>query len=352
MDPRRDSRSYHRSRSPSRSPPRVPRDVFRDNYNPYRDERRGDRRGNDRSYVRDRSFSPRPAGRGVEAHAPQPGRPHRGPGDRSPPGRRGAAGIDDTTETVNIEAKLVGLIIGRQGDNLRRIESDTGTRIQFLDSPEANPSIRPCRITGGRAARSDAKTEIFRMINENNASRAPMGGAPMGGAPMGGPPDRFASRGQHEPQGRTAGYGDEESTNTQMMVPDRTVGLIIGRGGETIKDLQDRSGCHVIIAPEDKSLNGLRPVNLSGTSRAIQRAKDLILEIVETDSRQGGPPPPREPRSYAPDRDSGGPSAERGDDSIFIPKEAVGMIIGKGMVCSILNNYYLYLHISIRRRYH
>lgn len=254
----------------------------------------------------------------METHAPQSGRSHRGPGDRSPPGRR-AAGVDESTETINIEAKLVGLIIGRQGDNLRRIESDTGTRIQFLDSPENNPGIRPCRITGGKVARSDAKTEIYRMINENNASRGPMGGAP----------DRFGSRGQQEPPGRPAGYGDEEGTNTQMMVPDRTVGLIIGRGGETIKDLQDRSGCHVIIAPEDKSLNGLRPVNLSGTSRAIQHAKDLILEIVETDSRQGGPPPPREPR-YAPDRDSGGPPAERGDDSIFIPKEAVGMIIGKG----------------------
>ncbi|KMU88912.1 hypothetical protein CIHG_06714 [Coccidioides immitis H538.4] len=106
-------------------------------------------------------------------------------------------------------------------------------------------------------------------------------------------------------------------------------GLIIGRGGETIKDLQDRSGCHVIIAPEDKSLNGLRPVNLNGAPRAIQRAKDLILEVVETDSRQGGAPPQREPRGYAPERDTGAPAPERGDDSIFIPKESVGMIIGK-----------------------
>ncbi|EEP80256.1 predicted protein [Uncinocarpus reesii 1704] len=319
-DPRRDSRSYHRSRSPSRTPPRVARDVFRDNYNPYRDERRGDRRGNDRSYVRDRSFSPRPAGRGAEAYGSQPGRPPRGAGERSPPGRRGT-GIDDVSETINIDSKLVGLIIGRQGDNLRRIESDTGTRIQFLDSPESNINIRPCRITGPRAARNDAKAEIFRMISENNAAR---------GANAISAGDRFASRVQHEPPSRPSGYGEEENSTTQMMVPDRTVGLIIGRGGETIKDLQDRSGCHVIIAPEDKSLNGLRPVNLSGPARAIQRAKDLILEVVETDSRQGNAPPPREPRGYAPERDTGGPLPERGDDSIFIPKEAVGMIIGKG----------------------
>ncbi|EFW21516.1 hypothetical protein D8B26_001699 [Coccidioides posadasii str. Silveira] len=317
-DPRRDSRSYHRSRSPSRTPPRATRDVFRDNYNPYRDERRGDRRGNDRAYVRERSFSPRPAGRATDAYPAQPSRPHRGASDRSPPSRRGG-GMDDSTETINIDSKLVGLIIGRQGDNLRRIESDTGTRIQFLDSPESNVNIRPCRISGTRAARSDAKAEIFRMISENNAARGAMASA-----------DRFASRGPHEPPGRQPGYGEDENSSTQMMVPDRTVGLIIGRGGETIKDLQDRSGCHVIIAPEDKSLNGLRPVNLNGAPRAIQRAKDLILEVVETDSRQGGAPPQREPRGYAPERDTGGPAPERGDDSIFIPKESVGMIIGKG----------------------
>ncbi|KMU77268.1 far upstream element-binding protein 2 [Coccidioides immitis RMSCC 3703] len=299
-------------------PPRATRDVFRDNYNPYRDERRGDRRGNDRAYVRERSFSPRPAGRATDAYPAQPSRPHRGASDRSPPSRRGG-GMDDSTETINIDSKLVGLIIGRQGDNLRRIESDTGTRIQFLDSPESNVNIRPCRISGTRAARSDAKAEIFRMISENNAARGAMASA-----------DRFASRGPHEPPGRQPGYGEDENSSTQMMVPDRTVGLIIGRGGETIKDLQDRSGCHVIIAPEDKSLNGLRPVNLNGAPRAIQRAKDLILEVVETDSRQGGAPPQREPRGYAPERDTGAPAPERGDDSIFIPKESVGMIIGKG----------------------
>ena len=53
----------------------------------------------------------------------------------------------------------------------------------------------------------------------------------------------------------------DNEKSTQIMVPDKTVGLIIGRGGETIKDLQERSGCHVNIVGENKSINGLRPVN-------------------------------------------------------------------------------------------
>jgi far upstream element-binding protein len=106
------------------------------------------------------------------------------------------------------------------------------------------------------------------------------------------------------------------------MVPDRTVGLIIGRRGETIKDLQERSGCHVNI--EDKNLNGLRPVNLTGPPRATEKAKGLIMDIVESDSNQHSNPPPREMRGHGPS-DAG----DKLTDSFFIPKDAVGMIIGK-----------------------
>jgi far upstream element-binding protein len=119
------------------------------------------------------------------------------------------------------------------------------------------------------------------------------------------------------------------------MVPDRTVGLIIGRGGETIRDLQERSGCHVNIVGEQKSVNGLRPVNLIGSREAAAKAKDLIMEIVESDSKsvteKGRGPPQREPA-----RDSGyggavsGGAGDKINDSIYVPSEAVGMIIGKG----------------------
>src|SRR3546814_11685294 len=50
----------------------------------------------------------------------------------------------------------------------------------------------------------------------------------------------------------------EGEDHMQIMVPDRTVGLIIGRGGETIRDLQERSGGHINIVGESKSVNGLR----------------------------------------------------------------------------------------------
>lgn len=222
-------------------------------------------------------------------------------------------------ETIVIESGLVGLIIGRQGENLRRVEAETTTRVQFMTGPEASGPMRQCKITGTRQARESAKAEIYRIIDENGNSSA----------------TRAANATQsfqkgtsvHQPPLRA---GEDA---TQIMVPNRTVGLIIGRGGETIRDLQERSQCHVNIVGEEKSINGLRPVNLIGTPQAAAMAKELIMEIVESDTKslanQGGNV--REIRGA-----TGGAGASDGlnndkiSDTIIVPSEAVGMIIGKG----------------------
>jgi far upstream element-binding protein len=115
-----------------------------------------------------------------------------------------------------------------------------------------------------------------------------------------------------------------------MMVPDRTVGLIIGRGGETIRDLQDRSGCHVNIVGENKSINGMRPVNLIGSASAQQYARDLILEIVESDQKGISVKDLHRERE-----DSHSSGSGKINDSIVVPGDAVGMIIGKGTLQSV-----------------
>lgn len=224
---------------------------------------------------------------------------------------------------MQIESSLVGLIIGRQGENLRRVEADSHCRVQFV--PAANPSdpFRLCKITGPPSSRAEAKAAINRIIEDSGMSAIARGGAER---TRGG---RGDGRGGGD-SGQTPALKDGEDL-VQIMVPDRTVGLIIGRGGETIRDLQERSGCHVNIVGENKSVNGLRPVNLIGTPAAAKMAKDLIMEIVDSDSRNsaaGGHdqrPPRRDMREGG-----GGGGPDRQTDSIYVPSEAVGMIIGKG----------------------
>ncbi|KAF2463471.1 uncharacterized protein BDR25DRAFT_319985 [Lindgomyces ingoldianus] len=300
-DPRLSGRPYRRSRS--RSPPR--RDNMRDSYNPYRDERREDPRRGGAGYGRDRSRSPR----GRNTFSPPRGY---GTRDRSPP-------PNDNSEVVLIDSSLVGLVIGRQGESLRRIEQESGTRIQFITGPDNSGPQRQCRITGSPHARIAAKREINRIIEENGGNPARETG-------------RSARGGGAKTGGQSPALRDGEQT-LQIMVPDRTVGLIIGRGGETIRDLQERSGCHVNIVGENKSVNGLRPVNLIGSPAASARAKELILEIVDSDTKVGEGPsnannPPSNNRREPFDPFSGG--ANKINDTILVPSDAVGMIIGKG----------------------
>ncbi|KAK2037779.1 KH domain-containing protein [Colletotrichum somersetense] len=320
-----DSRGYSRT-SRSRSPSNR-RDQFRDNFNPYRDERRGDERpaGRDYGHGRERSYSPNPRGNTFSPRNPS-GR------ERSPLRGSGGGGGDDNAETIQIESSLVGLIIGRQGENLRRIESESTCRVQFLPSTDNGP-FRQCKITGPRARRSEVKEAINRIIEDSGMGAINRGAAnPKGPAPRdhrGGPPGAAAAA-----AAGAAALRDGEDC-MQIMVPDRTVGLIIGRGGETIRDLQERSGCHINIVGESKSVNGLRPVNLIGSRESAAQAKDLIMEIVESDSRNDGQPvapskkPPRQDGGHQ--RDSGpGGGPDKIHDAIYVPSEAVGMIIGKG----------------------
>jgi transcription antitermination factor NusA-like protein len=308
-DPRLAGRGYRRSRS--RSPPR------RESYgsNPYRDERREDpRRGNfRRSPSSDRNFR----------------------GARDPP--PGYRANDGETETMRVKSSLVGLIIGRNGENLRRVESETGARVQFIQAKDSHVAERQCTISGSLRARIAARDAINAIIEENGGQNVPQDK----GAYTAGMPGRAKV---NLPELR------EGEKSTQIMVPDKTVGLIIGRGGETIKDVQERSGCHVNIVGENKSVGGLRPVNLIGSEQATNMAKELILEIVESDNRgasgSGGgsgpnPPPPSRDRGYGGgyDRSSsngggggggGGGGRDHVEKTIFVPSEAVGMIIGKG----------------------
>ncbi|KAI1766878.1 eukaryotic type KH-domain (KH-domain type I) [Hypoxylon sp. FL1150] len=302
-----DSRTMDRRyRSRSRSP--VRRDNYRDNSNPYRDERRNDRAA--REYGRDRSMSPG-ISRGRSSGAVF-----------SPRGASGRDRDDDDSEIIDIESSLVGLIIGRNGENLRRVESETSCRVQFMSPTSEGGPTRQCKITGPRPRRAEAKASIHRIIEDSG----------MGALARAGLDKTQPSRRDGATPGLSALREGEECT--QIMVPDRTVGLIIGRGGETIRDLQERSGCHINIVGESKSVQGLRPVNLIGPPHASAMAKDFILEIVDSDSRNGnaGATDHTKGRPQKNDhgRDNGSQMGDKINDSIYVPSEAVGMIIGKG----------------------
>ncbi|KAJ2157276.1 hypothetical protein GGF46_004622 [Coemansia sp. RSA 552] len=161
-----------------------------------------------------------------------------------------------------VPSSLSGLIIGRGGSNLRGIEQRHGVRVQFVDphADRRNPQ-RQVMIEGPVPNAEGARQDILDFVARHNEEADGMG-------PSGGP-------------GPVAGGGgrDDPGTMVTIMVPSSKVGLIIGRGGESIKDIQFSSGASVQVQPDDGSAMPERPIHLRGAPEQIDRARERIMDI-------------------------------------------------------------------------
>lgn len=186
-------------------------------------------------------------------------------------------------ETVDmiVPANKAGLIIGSHGDNLRRIEKQAQVKMQFDQQWQGGENERRVIITGFPEDIEEARRLIMEKINEEK--------------------DYYKSKNNYD--------------SVQIMVHNSKIGLIIGRGGETVKDLQDRSGAKIFVNQDAKvdSSASEKPVTISGDPEAIKLAQTLINEILS-----GGPP-----GSY------GALSGGRPTLTIQIPEAAIGSVMGK-----------------------
>ncbi len=108
-----------------------------------------------------------------------------------------------------------------------------------------------------------------------------------------------------------------ENSLEHLNVPRGLVGLVIGRGGETIRDLQGKSGCHIQVARDDDPSAPDRVVVISGNPEQVKFAKELISNILCSRNNGGG---------------SGYHGGEAPPDALklAVPNEKVGLIIGRG----------------------
>lgn len=53
------------------------------------------------------------------------------------------------------------------------------------------------------------------------------------------------------------------------MVPGPKVGLIIGKGGETIKHLQDTTGAKMVVVQDSNSQDYEKPLRITGTQQQV-----------------------------------------------------------------------------------
>jgi far upstream element-binding protein len=120
-----------------------------------------------------------------------------------------------------------------------------------------------------------------------------------------------------------------DGTVTEMLpVPNPLVGFVIGKGGEHIRDVQQRTGTHVQVQRENEMTPGAfdRIVTISGPAASVAIAKQMIQQMV--DSRRDGPRGVAATGANAVGISSGEGS---GGSTIHvpIPDAKVGLVIGK-----------------------
>ncbi|KAK4341187.1 hypothetical protein RND71_039688 [Anisodus tanguticus] len=170
---------------------------------------------------------------------------------------------DDQTITRKMEVpnNKVGVLIGKSGDTIRYLQYNSGAKIQIMRDADTDPhaASRPVELIGTLENINKAEKLIKDVIAEADA----------GGSPA------LVARGFGTVQ---AVVGEQ----IEIQVPNEKVGLIIGKGGETIKSLQTRSGARIQLVPlpSDGKESKERTVRVTGDKKQIEMAREMIKEVM------------------------------------------------------------------------
>ncbi|XP_072488828.1 far upstream element-binding protein 3 isoform X1 [Notamacropus eugenii] len=204
------------------------------------------------------------------------------------------------TEEFKVPDKMVGFIIGRGGEQISRIQAESGCKIQIAPESSGIPE-RPCVLTGTPESIEQAKRLLGQIVD----------------------------RCRNGP----GFHNDVDGNNTvqEILIPASKVGLVIGKGGETIKQLQERTGVKMIMIQDGPLPTGAdKPLRITGDPFKVQQAREMVLEIIREKDQADF----RGVRSDFSSRMGGG-SIE-----VSVPRFAVGIVIGRNgeMIKKIQND--------------
>eukprot|EP01017_Pseudomicrothorax_dubius_P040922 TRINITY_DN6495_c0_g1_i1.p1 TRINITY_DN6495_c0_g1~~TRINITY_DN6495_c0_g1_i1.p1 ORF type:complete len:568 (+),score=130.25 TRINITY_DN6495_c0_g1_i1:41-1744(+) len=204
-----------------------------------------------------------------------------------------------------------GVIIGPRGSNQKRLEEETGCKILIRgrgsqkDSIDDNDDPEPLHVLiigDSEYHVSKAVEEIERIILTDPAVLNEIRQEQL----------KMVAKIRNDP--------DVIDENQRVSVPSDCIGLVIGKGGETIKMLQTESQAkRVQVAPEDPKDNGMRYIYVEGDEEAFLKVKAMIERIVEGHQRQRIATTGRLPNNQL--------AAKK---ELTVPDSLVGLIIGKG----------------------
>ncbi|XP_003425215.1 far upstream element-binding protein 3 isoform X2 [Nasonia vitripennis] len=168
-----------------------------------------------------------------------------------------------------VSAAALG-VIGRGGEQITRLQSETGCKIQMAAESGGMPE-RTCTLTGSRDAVNRAKELVQSIVNQRVKPGEDL--IPGANPPYPGPASSASSS-------VTASILAGHPGFVEIMIPGPKVGLIIGKGGETIKQLQEKSGAKMVVIQDGPGQEQEKPLRITGDPQKVEHAKQLVYELI------------------------------------------------------------------------
>ncbi|XP_060744071.1 RNA-binding protein Nova-2 isoform X1 [Tachysurus vachellii] len=167
---------------------------------------------------------------------------------------------------VLIPSYAAGSIIGKGGQTIVQLQKETGATIKLSKSKDFYPGTteRVCLIQGTVEALNSVHDFIAEKVREMPQSAA-----------------------KTEPvsilQPQTT-VNPDRIKQAKLIVPNSTAGLIIGKGGATVKAVMEQSGAWVQLSQKPEGINlQERVVTISGEPEQNRKAVEIIVQKIQED---------------------------------------------------------------------
>ncbi|XP_017839375.1 far upstream element-binding protein 2 isoform X2 [Drosophila busckii] len=219
-------------------------------------------------------------------------------------------------EQVRVPESIVSSFMGRSGsDTLSHLEVESGAKLELMQDQE-----RVITLRGSRENCTKARDMLQQMVTRN-----------------GGNVNCEVLLTINMPPPGPGGYPPYQ----EIMIPGAKVGLVIGKGGDTIKQLQEKTGARMIIIQDGPNQELIKPLRISGVPQKVEHAKQMVLDLIA----QKDAMTLQQAQGAGGGRSGGAGGGGGGNDQgfnnfnngnggesveVFVPKIAVGVVIGKG----------------------
>jgi far upstream element-binding protein len=119
-----------------------------------------------------------------------------------------------------------------------------------------------------------------------------------------------------------------------ISLPANKCGLVIGKGGETIKRLSEQYGVKMVVVQQTSAVTGTdKPLRISGDPEKVAKAKEAVMQLINSQSKSAGGGHHHSTNEYGSKQHSG-----VNEVLIKIPGDKAGIVIGKGKALICKNN--------------